>query len=180
MKRFNKFVIALATASAAWLRGRNRTSVAACNIAEGVHEGAKITKLADVALTSRFLVVKVGSDIDHVAICTASDIPLGIATDEPTAADIASDTAGGREYFSRTNVNVFGGALQETQRGQAGSANGGVIAAGDFITADAAGQLKTKPAAGGGACYCVGRALQATTAQGQVFEFTPMFWYQAS
>ncbi len=54
------------------------------------HKGYK----ADAALTTRHMLVKAGSDDNHVAIiAAASDEPLGIAQDEPEAAEDAVNIA---------------------------------------------------------------------------------------
>ena len=96
------------------------------NIAEGTHEDS-ITKLADAALTDRNLLVKFGSDADHIAINGASDDPLGVCTDEPSAAEreanvvllgnshntvlmVASEAiTAGERVFTAANGQVAGG-----------------------------------------------------------------------
>src|ERR1043165_2690090 len=60
------------------------------NIAEGAHDG-NITKAVDAAITERFLLAKVGSASDRVAVCGAADTPIGVITDEAAAvADIVN------------------------------------------------------------------------------------------
>jgi hypothetical protein len=136
------------------LRLRRLTPLA--NIAEGTHEDS-ITKLADAALTTRFLVVKVGTDIDHIAACGANDDPLGICTDEPSAAE--------REV----NVDLLGTA-KSTRKAVASEA----ITAGDRIFTAAAGKVSDLSAVAG-TYYCIGRALQAAAVDGDVIEFEPCF-----
>lgn len=131
----------------------SRNSISAANVAEGTHEGA-ITRLADAAITSRNLVVKIGSDENHIALAGTSDIPLGVCTDE---ADAAED---------EVNVNLLGGA-RETQLGVAS----GSIAAGDFIVPGASGTVRTLPGTSG-TYYIIGRALKAAT-DGNNVEFDP-------
>jgi hypothetical protein len=61
--------------------------IPAANIAEGTHEGG-ISKLADAAITTRYLLVTRGTDDDHIAAVTAiTDEPLGVCEDEPAAAE---------------------------------------------------------------------------------------------
>lgn len=57
------------------------------NIAEGVHANGEISVLTDAAITTRHLLYKDGSDDQHVAVCGASDIPLGAIEDEASAAE---------------------------------------------------------------------------------------------
>src|SRR5436190_23223438 len=54
------------------------------NIADGTHCG-NITKAVDAAITERFLLAKVGSASDRVAVCGAADTPMGVITDEAAA-----------------------------------------------------------------------------------------------
>lgn len=56
-------------------------------ITDGIHETGVVTKKADAALSTRHLLVKVGSDADHIAVAGAADIPLGPCIDEPSAAE---------------------------------------------------------------------------------------------
>jgi len=74
---------------------RFSNTFAAANIGEGTHEGG-ITKLADAVISQRHLLGKHGSDVDHVALCGASDSPLGTITDEATAIEdpVAVDMLG--------------------------------------------------------------------------------------
>src|ERR1043165_2609897 len=59
--------------------GRPKT-VRLANIAEGTHDG-NITKAVDAAITERFLLAKIGSAADRVAVAGAADIPIGVITD---------------------------------------------------------------------------------------------------
>ncbi len=63
-----------------------RSSYAIANIADGIHAGA-VTKLADAAITTRYLLVRQGTDSAHVALNGLTYQPSGIACDEPTAAE---------------------------------------------------------------------------------------------
>lgn len=130
-----------------------RNSILAANVAEGTHKGA-VTRLADAVISTKNLVVKIGSDEDHIAAAGVSDIPLGVCTDE---ADAIGD---------EVNVNLLGSA-QETQLGVAS----GAIAAGDMIVPGAGGTVRTLPASSG-TYYIIGRALKAAADGGNV-EFDP-------
>ena len=135
------------------LRPRRRAAFA--NIAEGTHHG-HITKMADGAITTRFLFAKRGSDDDHVTPCTAaSDIPIGVLTDEAAAAGDYVDVA------------LFGSA-DETRK----ITLGGTVAQGDFLVTDTAGKAQKLPVASG-TYYIVGRALSPGVS-GDVIEFDPI------
>lgn len=129
--------------------------VGLANIAEGTHEG-NITKKADAAIAARFLLAKIGTDIDHVDLAGVNDLPLGVITDEAEAAE------------DLVNVALLGSACS-TLKGVASAA----IAAGDLIVPAAAGKLRTLPA-GAGTYSIVGRALQAAAADNDVIEFDPI------
>jgi len=124
------------------------------NIAEGTHEGS-ITKLVDAALTTRYLLVKFGTDVDHIAANGASDRPLGICTDEAAAAE------------DPVNVNLLGSA-KETQKVVASEAIAYDV---DVFTA-ASGKVQTEPVVAG-TYYKVGRSMQAASTDGDVMEIDP-------
>lgn len=126
------------------------------NVGEGTHEGGKITYISDVPLTERFLILKRGSAADRVAICTAADVPIGVATDEVATA------------LDPVNVLVFG-ASDTTVKMVASAA----IAQDAFVEPAAAGRVATL-GAGAGNHYVVGRALTAAAAAGDVIEVSPM------
>lgn len=125
------------------------------NVAEGTHEGGNISRLADAAITDRFLVGKIGTDINHVALCGTGDIPIGIIEDEAGAAE------------DPVNVAHFGGAGR-TLKGVASAA----ITAGDFLVPAANGQVRTLPGSSG-TYYIIGRALTAAAAAADEVEFDP-------
>ena len=127
------------------------------NIAEGVHGDGQITKKADGAITTRYLLAKIGSDIDHVDLAGTADIPLGVITDESAAAE------------DLVNVSLFGSG-QSTQKMIASAA----ITAGDLVVSAASGKIRTLPG-GAGTYYIIGRALNAASADGDVVEVTPSF-----
>jgi hypothetical protein len=130
--------------------------VGLANIAEGTHAGGKLTKLTDVALTIRFLLVKIGSDIDHIAINTAADIPLGVCTDEAAGAE------------ENVNVEVWG-----CSHGTKKVVASGAITAGAFVVGDAAGKVRTLPGTTG-TYYIIGRALNAAAADLDIVEIDPI------
>ena len=142
-------------ATCVWLVKRNGLTFLA-NVAEGTHNNA-ITRLADAAISTRNLLVKIGSDAAHVALAGTSDIPLGVVTDEAAAAEDA------------VNVELFG-AGERTLLGVASAA----ITAGDLVVAAANGKLRTLPT-GTGTYYIIGRALGAASADGDTIEFVPSF-----
>jgi hypothetical protein len=122
------------------------------------HLEGKISKIADNPFTLRFLIAKVGSDINHIDLAGAADEPLGVCTDAPVAGDYAS-------------VNVLG-AVKGTQRGYAAAA---ITAGADIYTA-AGGLLQAEPNTAG-TYWLVGRAIMAAAAPNagvyDDFEFTP-------
>jgi hypothetical protein len=121
----------------------------------GTHAGS-ITKLTDAAVATRYLVGKFGSDVDHIAVCGASDEPLGIITDE---------SAGAEEP-----VNVaFLGAQSRTLAAVASEA----IAITDELYTAANGQVQNLPAAAG-TYYKIGKPIRAA-GSGEVVEFVPCY-----
>lgn len=119
------------------------------NIAEGRHSTGNVTRLTDAALTTRYLVVKKGTDDSHVAVANAqADVPIGVVTDEATAAE--------------ANVNVF---LCGPGEGTVFMVAAGTIAVGDWLFVGAAGGGKVSPVlAVAGTYFPIGRALTAGAA----------------
>ena len=124
-------------------------------LTDGIHANGKITLRADAALTTRYLAVKRGSDVDHVAVCGAADKPLGICLDEPSAAE------------EPAAIGLFGG-LHGTCLAVASEA----IAADDDVFTAANGKLQNEPATAG-TYYLVGKAVTAAAADGDAFEIIP-------
>jgi len=125
----------------------------ACNVAEGSHEGG-VTKLASAAIATRFLCVKKGADTDHIAVCSAiTDRPMGICTDEPSAAE--------------EPVNV---ALLGTGGGTRKGVASAPIASGALVATTAAGKLQTAVSTQ----YPIGRAVTDAAADGDIVEFDPI------
>ena len=119
---------------------------------DGEHENGVITRLCDAALAADGLIVKQGSDANHVAVTAANtDVPMGL-TNQPT--DAAEDSVA---------VRLFGkGPTKRMTAGEAIAANAEVVA-----TAD--GKAATLPTTGG-TYYVIGRALTAAAGDGDVFE----------
>ncbi|HEY0966938.1 MAG TPA: capsid cement protein [Opitutaceae bacterium] len=146
-------------AALVWLvasRPHGRALTFLANVAEGF-QPAKMTFLADAAISTRYLLVKPGSDSSHVALCGTGDIPLGIATDEPSAAE------------EGVSVNLLG-VQSECQIGVASAE----ILAGALIVSAASGKLRTLPTANG-TYYIIGRALKTAAGDGDLVEFVPCF-----
>ncbi len=124
------------------------------NIAEGVHGDGNITKKVDAVQALRHVLVKIGSDADHVAVTTAdTEIPLGVCDDEAAAIE---DTI---------NVQVLG-AKPGTILVRAHAA----ITVGDFVVAAAAGRVQTLTGLTTVTTYIVGRALNAAVNQDDLVE----------
>lgn len=122
---------------------------------DGTHGDGKISRRADAAHSYRHLLVKTGSDADHIAVAGASDAPLGFCDDTPEAAE---DLA---------NVHVLGA----TEGTVLAVGNEAIAADVDVFTA-ASGHLQDEPATAG-TYYKVGRSVTACSAQHGVFEITP-------
>lgn len=125
------------------------------NSQPGTHGGI-ITRQADAATTTRHLIVKVGSDADHVALAGSRDLPLGVMVNSPSA---AGDYVG---------VALFGSATG-TMRMLAAEA----VNAGDLLhVADGGKVANHSPSPGQG--YIIGMALAAAGA-GSPVEVAPCF-----
>lgn len=130
---------------------RRRARLLACNIAEATHAGA-FTKKTDAAITTRNLLGKPGSDINHVAVSGANDIPYGVITDEAAAAEeLVGVAILGTE--NRTLLMVASEAITE----------------GEHVYTAAAGKVQDLPA-GAGTYYELGIALTASAADGDLIE----------
>ena len=135
----------------AWSARRGRGGVIASNIAEGTHERA-VWRKTDAAVASRNLLGKVGTDATHVALCGASEIPLGPITDEAAAAE------------ELVNVELLG-VTGRTLLLVASEA----ITAGEHVYTAASGKVQDLPA-GAGTYYEVGLALTPSTNDGDLIE----------
>jgi hypothetical protein len=134
---------------------RARRLVTAINIAEGRHQSGRITKTADVDFASRYLLVKTGTDIDHIAICGAADRPMGVCPDSPLTGALAA-------------VNVLGAATET----QLMTASGAIALQGGVYT-DANGMVQADPTVAG-TYWLVGTALNPTTLSGDTIEVEPI------
>ncbi|HEY1110814.1 MAG TPA: capsid cement protein [Opitutaceae bacterium] len=143
---------------ASWIASRPRGGLLRplANIAEGFAPSNK-TYLTDSAISTRFLIAKLGSDVSHVTLAGVNDVPLGVIADEAAAAEDA------------VAVRLFG--LQgEGGIGVASAA----ISAGDLLVPAANGKLRTLPGTSG-TYYIIGRALKAAGADGDPIEFVSSF-----
>jgi hypothetical protein len=165
-KRAWKFL--LASARVRWLQARGKwhgtrerlglsDTVRLANVAEGRHAG-NITKEADAAITERFLLGKIGSASNRVAVCGVADTPIGVITDE---AEAESDLV---------NVALLG-ARPSTVRMVASAA----IAQGALLEPAANGRAQTL-GAGAGTHHVVGRALDAAADAGDLIEVDPFYF----
>ncbi len=115
-------------------RGRQFTPLCNTNPANwGTHVGGRVTFLADAAISTRYKLVKKGSDAEHIAIPTATaDEPIGVLLDEPSAAEQAAtvELLGPND---RTVPMVAGGAITD----------------GADVYMDDAGDVTVKPTAAG-------------------------------
>ena len=135
----------------------NSDTVRLANIAEGTHDG-NLTKVADAAITERFLLGKIGSASDRVAVAGAADTPIGVITDEAAA------------LGDLVNVALLG-ARTSTLRMVASAA----IAQGALVEPAASGRVQTL-GAGVGTHHVVGRALDAASNAGDVIEVDPCYF----
>lgn len=140
---------------ASFPRWRGGGYVALANAeAEGTHINGILSKRADAAIASRFLLVKPGSDEDHIVAAGAADFPYGLALDEAAAA----------EDLVQVQILSAGGTVKLQTDGS------GALVAGDFLIPAAAGQVK-KMVAGVGQQYIVGQVIKApATVAGTLFE----------
>lgn len=124
-----------------WIGIRPRPHVEFANIGEGIRPTGMRTYKADAGITGqlRFLLVKQGSDADHVTLnSAAADKILGVAYDEPAAVD--------------DELTV---ALLGAQPSTVKMVCGGAVTIGDILSCDGAGKVVT----GVATRYAVGMAL---------------------
>ncbi len=125
-------------------------------LTDGLHaDGKPGHLLADAALTTRYLLVKRGSDAAHFAVCGAGDKPLGPCLDEPSAAEAAATIA--LLGAVKGTVPVVGSAI--------------IAVDADVYTA-ANGKVQGLPAAAG-TYYRIGKAFTACVGDGDRFFITP-------
>jgi hypothetical protein len=138
------------------LRPKPRTVLFA-NIAEGTHLG-NITKAADAAISERFLLAKVGSASDRVAVAGAADTPIGVITDEAAATG------------DLVNVALLGCGGSTVRMVASGA-----ITQGSLVEPAASGRIQTLSGAAG-THNVVGRALDAASNAGDVIEVDPFYF----
>ncbi|MDP2226992.1 MAG: DUF2190 family protein [Moraxellaceae bacterium] len=142
----------------AWVasRPRGRQLRPLANIGEGRWPGGK-AYLTDAAVATRYLLGKIGTDASHIALAGTADIPLGVITDEASAAE------------ESVHVEFFGAGFQ-TRLFVASAA----IAAGDLLVSAANGKVRTLPVAAG-TYHIIGRAIKAAAADGDQVEAVGSF-----
>jgi hypothetical protein len=141
--------------SVLFIKRIRRGGFVVANIGEGRHTTGNISKLTDAAHTTRYLVVKRGTDDGHVAIANAqTDVPYGVATDEADAAE--------------KPVNIF---VCGPGEGTVFMVCNAALAIGDWLFVGAGMGGKVDKIAGvAGTYFPIGRALTATSAQGDLVE----------
>lgn len=127
------------------------------NIAEGTSETGNRSYLADAVFSARHLVVKVGSDANHVDLAGTADIALGVIDDQADAID------------DPVNVQLLG-----AKRGTVKMTASAAITAGAMVVTAASGKIRTLPGTTG-TYYIIGRAREAAGADGDVIEVIPCF-----
>lgn len=157
-----KAILTVALVQLAWLRLvenlRPADGVPLANIAEGAAATGNITKQVDAAVTERYLLAKLGSASNRVAVCGAADIPWGVMTDEAAAAG--------------DDINVF---LLGCAPGTTYMVASAAISQGALLEPAASGRVATL-GIGAGTHHVVGRALTAASAAGDLIEVAPMYF----
>ena len=143
MNKLRSLLCALAAFGASLLPRRDAIVLANAATTEAFFPDGRPTLLTDGALAQKHLLVKRGSDDDHVAAAGVSDQPLGVVPDEATAAE------------KLVPVAVLG-AVKGTLLGVAS----GAILAKARLVPGAAGTVRTLPATTG-TYWVVGTALRA-------------------
>ena len=105
-----------------------------------------MTKIADAAQAIQHLLVKFGTNAEHIAVAGVADAPIGVCNDTPSAGE-------------HTNVLLLGSAKETITM----VANG-VIAVGVRVFAAANGKVSALATTVDGTYYCVGVALEAAAA----------------
>jgi hypothetical protein len=103
-----------------------------------------LTRLTDAAIATPWLLVKTGTDANHIAVTGVTDTPYGIVTDTAVAAEEVVPV----ELLGVSN-RTFGGVAS------------GAIAAGDDLVPGASGKVRKLPSTTG-TYYIIGTALTAS------------------
>ncbi len=93
------------------------------NIGEGTFENGRKTYVADAATSSRYLLYKKGTDVDHSAITGAGDDPLGSSDDQAAAGEPIA-------------INLFGAC-----KGTVRVITDGTVDDGEYVKAGANGKV---------------------------------------
>lgn len=128
---------------------RNQFATANAEGTTGSH-GHAIHRYADAAITTRYLLVKKGSDNDHIAVAGAADLPYGTVADEPALGD-------------RVAIQLLGKG--PTKKMVASAA----LASGVEVFTAAAGKVQGRPSASGTYWY-LGVTCNSSAADGDVLE----------
>ncbi|NOS70061.1 MAG: hypothetical protein HOP33_09030 [Verrucomicrobia bacterium] len=109
-----------------WLPGqpRARGEIQFANIGEGIAPNGVKMFIPDAITTSRYLLYKKGSDVDHVAITTTGETPIGSSDDQVD--DITVPLA----------INVFGAI-----RGTVKVVTDGTVADGNYVKCGTTGRV---------------------------------------
>lgn len=143
-------LVAVAFALIAWARAAFQNAkkqsrlngVQFANIGEGTFERGVKSYLPDATTSSRYLIYKIGTDADHVAVAGAGDTPIGQSDDQ--ADDVTVPIA----------IALFG-----LGTGMLRVITDGTIANGDYVKTGASGKA-TKASNGDAGCF--GRAIFGT------------------
>jgi hypothetical protein len=122
------------------------------NINSGTSETGNKTFLTDAALTTRHLMVTVGSDGNHIAVTGVSSVPLGVVNDEAAAAE------------ELVNVQLLG-----AKAGTALVVAAEQLVVGDLLVPGATGKVRKLPTANG-TYHIIGRAVSAAAGDLSVCE----------
>ncbi|MDR1890669.1 MAG: DUF2190 family protein [Puniceicoccales bacterium] len=134
------------------------TQLILSNSVVGTH-ACNITKQAEEAIPTKYLLGKFGTQETDVALCGTSDLPIGIITDEA-----AAPTSGGPKEI--VNVALLGSP--DTLQAVASTA----IAAGAILIPAESGKVTTlpEPTESDQICTMIGIALTSAAAN-QIIEF---------
>ncbi len=124
------------------------------NVAEGTHQG-QVTRLLDSSVSTRNLIGTQGSQANEVAVCDASDLPLGVITDTGEEAGAVNVC-----LLSNSPSTVLMVASE-------------AISAGEDVYTAANGLVQDQPSIAG-TYYHVGRALTPASGNGSPLEVMPI------